>query len=960
MEGVETVAGDISGRNLLVGRDRERRLIDGLLAAVTQRCGALVLRGEPGVGKSALLRYAERTSSARVLWLRGVESESVLPFATLADLVLPLREYLRELPDAQRAALEISVALSEGSLASPYATCAGALSLLAAAGEDRPLVLLVDDLQWVDPPSRQALLFVARRLAAERVAMLLAVRSQAASVWEGAGLPGVEVTGLSSPDCADLLAARGVRAAPHVLADLVRRVGGNPSALLEAVASLREAQLGGHEPVGELPLPGRSWERAWSERLDDLPEATRAALVVLAAGNTVPVATLGRALTAVSGSLADLDAAHDAGLVRALDIAAGDATCRFPQAAADVPSAGAGQGLAFAHPLLRAVVLRRAAPSARLRAYQALAEVCDGDAAVWYAAAGAGGPDDRVATALADVAVRTRRRAGYGASARAWHRAAELTHPREVRVDRLLHAAADAHLGGLAREAGSWADEAARLAGDSVLRADVELLRGRVLTWSGHPTRAHEQLVQAAESVVGVDPDRAGALLAEAVLPALMDGRITVALRAAQRSRLLGTGRSGHALPRSVHRGRALALAGLIGEANACLEAAAGQLVAADDVTDQQALTLAGQTLLDVEEDRSAVRLLSTVVDAARRAEAPAMLPYALAVRCELEGWRGLWAAGYADGVEAVRWAEESGQVGALGFSLVMLARIDAARGDRALCEQRIDRLRAEIGPYGIGMLDLHADGALGLAAVGHGEYDVAALTLAEAWDRARERGLGNPNAIPIAGDLAEAHIRAGEHERAAAVVAWLAERARTTGLAWPAAVAARCQGLMAEELPAAETAFAAAEQAHRRRRMPFEQARTRLCRGEVLRRLRRPAAARLPLREARVAFESLGARPWARRATAELIATGDRASRADRAVPAPARLEGLTPAELQVARAIGAGMNNVEAAAALFVSRKTVETHLTRVYRKLGIRSRSELARALVAAGIDDGLPGA
>ncbi len=968
MEVVETAAGDASGRRLLVGRQRERRLIDGLLAAVTQRGGALLLRGEPGVGRSTLLRYAEWRSAARVLWLRGVESESALPFAALADLVLPLRENLRELPDAQRAALEICVALSEGSPAGPYAACAGTLSLLAAAGEDRPLVLLVDDLQWVDPASRQALLFVARRLASERVAMLLTVCSQPASVGEESGLPAVEVTGLSIPDCVDLLAAHGVRIARHVLADLVGRVGGNPSALLDAVASLRAAQLSGQVPVDELPLPGRSWERGWSQRLDALPEATRAALVVLAAGNAVPVVTLERALTAACGSLADLDAAHDAGLVRTTIPAipattvAGDPECRPARAAVDTPPAEGGSGLAFAHPLLRAVVLRRATPAARLRAYRALAEVCDGDAAVWYAAAGAEGPDDRVATALADVAVRTRRHVGYGAAARAWHRAAELTRPREVRVDRLLRAAADAHLGGLALEAGSWAEEAARLAGDAALRADVELLRGRVLTWSGHPTRAHEQLVRAAESVIDVAPDRAGALLAEAVLPALMDGRITIALRAAQRSRRLGAGRSGHALPQAVHRGRAFALAGMIGEANACLQSAAGPLGAADDVADQQALTLAGQTLLDVEEDRDAVRLLSAVVDAARRAEAPAMLPYALAVRCELEGWRGLWAAGYADGVEAVRWAEEFGQVGALGFSLVMLARIDAARGDRARCEQRIDRLRTEIGPYGIGMLDMHADGALGLDAVGHGEYDVATLTLAEAWDRARERGLGNPNAIPIAGDLAEAHIRAGEHERAAAVVAWLVDRARATGLAWPAAVAARCQGLMAEGLAAAEAAFADAEQAHRRRWMPFEQARTRLCHGEVLRRLRRPSAARVPLREAQVAFESLGARPWARRASAELIATGDRANRANRANrasrAAPARLAELTPAELQIARLVGAGMNNLEAAAALFVSRKTVETHLTRVYRKLGIRSRSELARALLDAGIDDGLP--
>jgi DNA-binding CsgD family transcriptional regulator len=958
VNGARAVAGDIPGTYTLVGREKERRLVDGLLAAVAQRCCALVLRGEPGVGKSALLRYAERMSTAGVLWLRGVESEAVLPFATLADLVLPLREHLRHLPDAQRGALEVCLALAEGSLASPYAACAGTLNLLAAAGEERPLVVLVDDLQWVDEPSRQVLLFVARRLAAERVAMLLAVRSDAAWMCEGSGLPAVEIGGLPPEACGELLAAEGVQVVPRVLADLVRRVGGNPSALLDAVASLRATQLGGQEPVGELPPPGRRLERAWSERLDELPEATRAALVVLAAGNAVPVATLGRALAAMSGSLADLDAAHDAGLVEAVELGSGEPAYRPASDGPGGTPAGREHGLALTHPLLRAVVLRRATPATRLRACQALAEVCDGDAGVWYAAAAASGPDDRVSAALAEVAVQARRRAGYGASARAWHRAAELTRARDLRVERFLRAAEDAHLGGLASQAAVWADEAARLAVDPAVRAEVELVRGRVLTWSGHPTRAHEQLVQAAESVLERDPDRAGDLLAEAVLPALMDGRTDVALRTAERGLLLGSASPRQALAHTVHRGRALALAGLTGEANACLGAVAGQLVAADDVTDQQTLTLAGQTRLDLEDDRAAVRLLSAVVDAARRAEAPAMLPYALAVRCELEGWRGLWAAGYADGVDALRWAEELGQTAALGFSLSMLARIDAARGDRALCEQRIARLRAETGPYGIGMLDLHADAVLGLAAIGHGEYDVAALTLADAWSRARELGLGNPNAIPLAADLAEAHIRAGEHERAARVVDWLGERARATGLAWPTAVAARCRGLLADGLRAAEAAFDEAERAHRCRRMPFEQARTRLCHGEVLRRLRRPAAARLPLREARVAFESLGARPWARRATAELVAAGDRAGqavRADRAAQLSARLDRLTPAEVQVARTICDGMNNAEAAAALFVSRKTVETHLTRVYRKLGVRSRSELVRALVDAGVSD-----
>lgn len=1001
----------------LVGRDREIRFIDSLLSGDVSRCNALVMRGEPGVGRTALLRHGERRAtppggpSARVLWLRGAESESALPYATLADLVLPLRGYLRELPDAQRSALEICLALGEGAPPSPYAACAGTLNLLVAAGEQHPLLVLVDDLQWVDETSRQVLLFVARRLVRQRVTMLMAIRTEAVSMIDGSGLPGIEVGGLSRDACAELFASRGVPIAPWVLEDLVHRLGGNPSALLDTVEALRTTQLGGNEPVPELPAPGRRLHRAWAERIDELPESTRAALVMLAIGNGLPAVTLERALVVDSGSLADLDAAHRAGLVRHVERLPSDAglgtaglgTAGLGSAGlegaglegAGLDGAGLGGAVSLVHPLLRAVVLERASPAARLRAQTALAEVCDGDAGVWFAAATASGPDDGVAMALAESAGPARARVGYGASAQVWHRAAELTADHALRGARFLQAATDASLAGFARQACAWADAAGRDGTDPAVRADADLIRGRILMWSGHPTRAYEQLVHAAVAVREHDPGRAAALFAEAVQAALLVGRTDLAVRTADRGAspagsggaLDGVGGeedlSGHSQRGLIYRARALTVAGEVETARVCLRDAVDQLRAADPVADQQLLTVAGHTLLDLEREPAAARLLSTVVDGARRAHAPAILPYALAVRGQLECWRGLWAAGYADGEDALRWAEQLGQVSALGHSLVLLAWIDAARGDRELCERRIARLRAEAGPYGIDLLGLHADGVLGLAAIGDGDHDVAALALTAAWDRARRHDPGSLMAIPLAADLAEALIRAGDQARATPIVDWLAQRAHTTGLARPAAVAARCRGLMADGLIAAEAAFADADRALDRRRMPFEHARTRLCQGEALRRLRRPAAARPPLREARVLFESLGARPWARRATAELLAAGG-GGRSPQASPdhglnrgsergahrgpdrgpdrrpgpwesfvPPVRIDQLTPAELQVAHAIGDGMNNAEAAAALFVSRKTVETHLTRVYRKLGLRSRSELVRALAIARV-------
>jgi DNA-binding CsgD family transcriptional regulator len=622
----------------------------------------------------------------------------------------------------------------------------------------------------------------------------------------------------------------------------------------------------------------------------------------------------------------------------------------------------------FHHPLLRTLIARRTPPSVRLRVSQALVAVSEGDPRVWYRAAATAGPDEEVAAALADIAIRTRRRGGCGASAHAWHRAAELTPDQTTRVRRLLEAAVDAHLGGLSHDAARWSDEAARVTDDPVARADIALIRGRILTGSGHPTRAYDHLVQAAEDVVHVDAGRAGLLLAEAVTPAIMTGAVTAAVRDARRSQLL-TGPPAATTPSTAptamssraavpHRARAFSLAGKVREARACLDAARVVLASADAVDTQQALALTGQTYADMEDDDVAGRLLTTVVDAARRAGAPGILAYALTARCGLEGWRGRWAVGYADGVAALRWAEELGQIGVLGFSLVALARIDAARGDRAVCEERINRIRSEIGPYGITSLSAYADSVLGLAALGYGEYDVAVVSLQEAWSTVCGMGLGNPTVIPLAGDLAEAHLHVGDHDRALEVVAWLEERAAATGLAWPAAVAARCRGLTAEDLPTADAAFAAAETAHHRRNTPFEHARTQLAQGKVMRRLRRPAAARMPLRAAYTTFTELGARPWARQAVTELTATGDRSLSSARSASTSSPLDHLTPTELHVARAIATGMNNIEAAATLFVSRKTVEAHLTRIYRKLGIRYRSELARTLIVHGIDDTPP--
>ena len=275
--------------------------------------------------------------------------------------------------------------------------------------------------------------------------------------------------------------------------------------------------------------------------------------------------------------------------------------------------------------------------------------------------------------------------------------------------------------------------------------------------------------------------------------------------------------------------------------------------------------------------------------------------------------------------------------------------------GELESCQARVDQGRRDVEPHGVGCMPVYSYAALGLAALRAGNLSDAVANLQDAWDLSARLGTNNPNVIPFAGDLVEALARLGELKTCAPVLSWLNERARTTGLVYPRAVASRAQGILTTD-PEAQRLFAGSLAAlDEIGPIPFEEARTLLCVGEALRRARRPSAARTPLDRSLTLFEGLGARPWSAHARAELAASGRRIGGRSSATVGRPKLEELTPQELQVARAAGRGLNNLEIAAALFVSRKTVEAHLTRVYSKLGIRSRTELARILLAHGVSD-----
>ncbi len=501
----------------LVGRVRERHLLEGLLETVEDGGSATFLVGEAGVGKTALLAHvadvASKRAGLRVLRAYGEESEAVLAFAALADLMLPLRDKFAELPHTQCQALEVCLALSSGSAAGPLAACAGALGVLASAADDKPLVLLVDDFQWVDPESQRILLFVARRLAAEPIAMILAVREEPDAEVPTHDLPALRIGGLSVAECAELAKRAGVIISAPVLRCLVERSGGNPLAVIENLQGA-SAVLG---PEAERLTLGASLERAWGRVFDELPEDTQHALFVVAIDSVSGGRNTASALDSLRLSLGSLAAAERRGLVQTLN----------------------GK-IQLRHPLMRSVVVNRTSLWVRVVACRALAEVADVDLRAWYLAAAATGPDDAAAEALVATAADARQRNGYGAAARAWRRAADLTGDQDMRAVRLLCAATDAHLSGESGMAVAWCEEALEQRHDPVFAAEAGLVLGRARIWHGEPLQSFDGLVRAAADIQPIDAGRAVALLAEATLPAALAGRIDVMRQVAAGGGTLG------------------------------------------------------------------------------------------------------------------------------------------------------------------------------------------------------------------------------------------------------------------------------------------------------------------------------------------------------------------------------------------------------------------------------------
>ncbi|QHT55160.1 AAA family ATPase [Cellulomonas sp. H30R-01] len=904
---------------MLVGRERERQVIRSLAAgARVGQGGTLVVVGEAGIGKSALLHDAADDAAAHgmtTLRAQGVVGERDVPFGGLLQLLRPVLDHLDGLPAPQADALGAALALRPGSAGERFAVGAGVLGLLSRAAEDAPLALVVDDAHLLDPPTAHALTFAARRLTADPVVVLLAVRAGQPSTVVEAGLPTMTLTGLPEDDADVLLRSAGRRLSAPDRSRLLAATGGNPLALLELPD---DGTLGALPDGAPIPVPA-SLARAFAARADALSPAARTALLVASAAVGDPAAAAA-ACTMLGADASDLDEAAAAGLV----------------------TVDAGR-VAFRHDLVRSAVWTEATSAERRAVHRALAAVVPSgalDRRAWHLGEATTAPDEDVAATLDAAAAAARDRGAHAVAAAGFERAAALTPDPAVRARRRVTAAESAWRAGQPETALDLlaASSALPRTPDVALRAAA--LEGAVTARTGSVERARDVLVAAGSSAD--DPDTAVPLLAEGVLAAQYAGDIATAADVGRRiegllpdlrtdrSRWLG----------SMAVGVADILTGTGGPDR--LHDATAHV--ADDPALLEDPALAPWLVIGplyLREAGTARAVIPTVVAHLRRRADLGALPMLLFYVARDQATTDRWNDAAATYTEGVGLAREAGQASDLAAGLAGLAWLEARQGAVDACRAHAAEALDLATSLHLGFFRAWAMAALGDLALGAGDAQEALDAYLRLVALLVDLGFGDVDVSPAA-DMVDALVRLDRVDDALPLVDDLTRRAQEKGQPWSVARAARARGLVAADAEI-DTWFGAALAANARTPDVFETARTRLAYGSRLRRARRRTEARTHLREALSTFDALGAAPWADQAVAELRATGATAHRRD-----VTGLDHLTPQELQVARTLAAGRTTREAAAALFLSPKTIEYHLRNVYTKLGVRTRADLATAL------------
>ncbi|MGF6888192.1 DNA-binding CsgD family transcriptional regulator [Nocardia sp. GAS34] len=896
---------------VLHGRETELEWIDTLLRnAETGQSGTIALSGEAGEGKTALLDHAAATvdDTWQILRCVGVETESELLFAGLQCLVgsavggvggLPIGN----LPDIQAAALRAAIGLASAAMpVDRFQVGLATLSLLAELSASGPVLCLIDDAQWLDQATADALRFAARRLGAEGVVMLFAART-------GFTVPGVRTlhpVPLAEDAARRLLGERWPQLETEVLERILAEAMGNPLALLELPRMAPDMPR-----VGPLPLPARL-RAGFERRIAELSGPVRTALLVVAAEETGDLGLVLRTLRELGLTERALARAESSGIV--------------------VVDHGA---VRFGHPLQRAAAYHSADFTERRAVHAALGTVLSDDPyrRAWHLAAATSGSDETVAAAMETAAEHAQQRAGYSAASTALERAAQLTPEPERRGVRLVQAAEWAAEAGRTDRALRLAQAAERLPLVAGYRARLDATRALIAFYDGALGRAHDLWIVAAVAAAELESDRAAIMLMGAAWAAFNRGDLFGVRRA--RTRLAGL-----PLPDDQRTRLLEALDGPLSLTTGDLDAgiamirsnvAACRSMGAD--APSMLLALGGQAMLigDVADTRE---IMFRLAEELRARGMIGWFPAASVCLGNAELMLGRLREAEVALNESLRIARDIDQRNGVVHAEVLLALLAAMRGDEHRCRDLAERgLRAAAGQDNF----IHAvvgEWALGLLDLGLGRHETA-LERLEGLYRIPDRVRGQW--IHLLGDLIEAAVRLRRPARAEAAMAEIEQWSSALGTPFAEAIALRGQAALHGD----DDAFQRALKLQLAEGLWYDHARTALLYGEWLRRARRRADARGQLRQAAETFDRLGATLWAERARTELRAAGESTSLVTATDPTAA----LTPQELQVVRLAAAGATNKDIAARLFLSPKTVGHHLYRAFPKLGVNSRVELA---------------
>ena len=907
-----------AARTRLWGRDQECAQLDELVSSVRRgESRSLVLRGEAGIGKTALLKHLiESASDLEVVRATGVESEMELAFASLHQLCGTMLDRLERLPDPQREALGIVFGLSAGPAPDRFLVGLGVLSLLSDLAEERPLLCLVDDAQWLDHASALTLAFVARRLLAEPIGLVFAAREPGEELQH---VPDLEVRRLVNGDARALLSSTVRFSLDERVRDrILAETRGNPLAMVELPRGLTPTQLAGGFGMPEARDLSKRIENSYARRLETLPEYARRLLLIAAAEPVGDPLILQQACNRLGITLSAVDATD--GLL-AVD-----------------------ERVTFRHPLARSAVYRSADGAERRAAHLALAQVTDRnvdpDRRAWHLAAAASGPDEEVARELELSAGRAKARGGQAAAAAFLQRAVALTGDPARRADRAL-AAAQASLGAGAFDVARGllaTAEAGPL--DELGRARIDLLYAEIVFAQSRGSDAPLLLLQAARRLEPLDVRLSRNTYLDAWGAALFAGHLASAggsLLDVSRAAAAAPDPADGALPRDLLLD---GLALIFTDGPRAAEPVLRRAIAAftsSEVSVEEVLRwgwLAARAAIWLWDYDSGLEIPECAVQHARDSGALEVLAVADNVCGQAAAWGGDFelATLLAAEVEAVKEATGS-RIGP--YAMISLVGL---RGREAEASELIERVITGATASGQGTAVQYAHWAKAVLMNGLGRYEEALAAAVEATE-------GTPQIFIAAwalGELIEAATRTGNAEHAKDALARLGEQTKASDADWALGIYAHSRALLSEG-DAAERSYSEAIDRLGRTRLRPNLARAHLLYGEWLRRENRRADARAQLRAAHEQFETIGMEAFAERARGELAATGERV----RKRAAETRDE-LTPQERQIARLARDGLSNPEIGAQLFLSPRTVEWHLRKVFAKLGIRSRKDLARAL------------